>query len=259
MSARFRILALIPTLNEDPIKTVESILKQSVEVSKIIVIVGGKELYKKLMSNSLERTEYIYVKPDFRQPLGKRVGAAINTALVKVNFKEYDYILKVDAEITLPRDFVEENLQEAPDFVGSGGFAMLFKTSAFLKVLGGRYPEVMADDTYLALDFLYKGCTVKRWKRAPDVVVREKGHHSYRHHFNAGIELYRLGYEPVHVFEFLRGLFQDVFKGRIEIARVLPIFGYFSAVLRRIERYEFAAWIFRMQVRRLIYGVQFEY
>jgi cellulose synthase/poly-beta-1,6-N-acetylglucosamine synthase-like glycosyltransferase len=73
MSARFRILALIPTLNEDPIETVESILKQSVEVSKIIVIVGGKELYKKLMSNSLERTEYIYVKPNFRQPIGKRV------------------------------------------------------------------------------------------------------------------------------------------------------------------------------------------
>ena len=38
MSARFRILALIPTLNEDPVKTVESILKQSIEVSKIMAI-----------------------------------------------------------------------------------------------------------------------------------------------------------------------------------------------------------------------------
>jgi glycosyltransferase involved in cell wall biosynthesis len=259
MSARFRILALIPTLNEDPIKTVESILKQSVEVSKIIVIVGGKELYKKLMSNSLERTEYIYVKPNFRQPLGKRVGAAINTALAKGNFKEYDYILKVDSEITLPRDFVEKNLKEAPDFVGSGGFAMLFKTSAFLKLLGGRYPEVMADDVYLALYLLYKGCTVKRWRRAPDIAIRKKGHHSYRHHFNAGIEWYRLGYEPVHVLYVLKSILQDAFKGSLDIARVLPILGYFSAALRRIERYEFAPWIFRMQVRRLIYGVQFEY
>ena len=259
MSARFRILALIPTLNEDPVKTVESILKQSVEISKIIVIVGGKELYKKLMSNSLERTEYIYVKPDFRQSLGKRVGAAINTALAKWDFKEYDYILKVDSEVTLPRDFVEKNIQEAPDFVGSGGFAMLFKISSFLKVLGGRYPEVMADDTYLALDFLYKGCTVQRWRRAPDVAVREKGHHSYRHHFNAGAEHYRLGYEPVHVLKVLSDILQDGFKGSLEIDRVLPILGYFSAALRRIERYEFAPWIFRMQVRRLIYGVQFEY
>jgi len=259
MSTRFRILALIPTLNDDPIKTVESILKQSVAVSKIIVIVGGKELYKKLMSSSLERTEYIYVKPDFSQPLGKRVGAAINIALVKGNFKEYDYILKVDAEVTLPRDFVEENLREAPDFVGSGGFAMLFKISSFLKVFGGRYPEVMADDTYLSLYLLYKGYTVKRWRRAPDAAVRKKTHHSHRHHFNTGTEVYRLGYEPVHVLLILRGILQDVFKGRIEIARVLPIFGYFSAALRRIERYEFAPWIFRMQVRRLIYGVQFEY
>lgn len=259
MPSRFRILALIPTLNEDPIKTVESILKQSVEVSKIIVIIGEKGLYKKLVSNRLERTEYVYVKPDFRQPLGKRVGAAINIALVKGNFKEYDYILKVDSEITLPRDFVEENLQEAPDFIGSGGFAMLFKTSVFLKALGGRYPEVMADDVYLALYFLYKGYTVKRWRRAPNITVRKKGHHSYRHHFNAGIELYRLGYEPVHVLEILRAILQDALRGSLDIARVLPILGYFSAVFRRVEQYEFAPWIFRMQVRRLIYGRQFKY
>ena len=38
------------------------------------------------------------VRPDFRQPLGKRVAITVNTILAKDNIKEYEYILKVDAD-----------------------------------------------------------------------------------------------------------------------------------------------------------------
>lgn len=77
---------------------------------------------------------------------------------------------------------------------------MLFKTVPFLKVFGGVYPEVELDDIYLSLKLLYAGCSVKRWVVTPDAVkVREKGHHAVAHYFNGGPELYRLGYEPIHV------------------------------------------------------------
>jgi hypothetical protein len=255
-----RIIAVVPTLNDDPTETVQSIISQSVEVSKILAVIGSISLYNKLVGTKLERTEYIYVKPNFSQPLGKRVAAAINIALAKEALEEYDYILKVDAETILPCDFVKENLKNLPDFIGSGGSAMLFTTSSFLKALGGKYPEVSADDTYIASKFLYEGYTVKRWRCDPHFKIREKGHHSYKHELQRGVAWYRLGYEPIHVLDFPREfIVYDLRKGIINIDRVFPVIGYFLAALRRVDRYEFAPWIFIMQVRRLLYGRQFEY
>ncbi len=253
-----KIIAVIPTLNDDPTETIRSIISQSVRVSKILAVIGSKSLYDKLVTK-LEPTEYVYVKPDFSQPLGKRVAVAINTALAKEALEEYNYILKVDAETILPRDFVKENLKNLPDFIGSGGSAMLFKTSAFLKAFGGKYPEVFADDTYLASKFLYEGYTVKRWLCSPQFKIREKDHHSYKHGLQRGIELYKLGYEPVHVLNYPLEFVYDMAKRTFKINRFFPVLGYFLAALRRVDRYEFAPWIFVMQVRRLIYGRQFEY
>jgi hypothetical protein len=254
-----RILAIVPTLRDDPTETVQSIIRQSVEISKILVVIGSKSLYNKLVVVKLERTEYIYVEPNFSQPLGKRVAVAINTALAKEVLEEYDYILKVDAETILPRDFVKENLKNLPDFIGSGGCAMLFKVSPFLKALGGKYPEVFADDTYLASKFLYEGYSVKRWLCSPQFKIREKGHHSYKHGLQRGIEWYKLGYEPVHVLNFPREFVYNVHNRTFKIDRFFPVIGYFLAALRRTKRYEFAPWIFIMQTRRLIYGRQFKY
>lgn len=259
MRPKFRILALIPTLKDNPIKTVQSILKQSIPVSKIIVIVGEKKLYARLLQCKLERTEYVYVKPDFRQPLGKRVGAAINVALANVNLMDYDYIFKVDSDVTLPNDFIEKNLQGMPDFVGSGGSAMLFKSNAFLNSFEGKYPEVPADDTYLSLKLLYDGYTVRVWKRQPHLQKRGKKHHSYKHYVQRGIDLYKLGYEPIHVFHYPQGFICDIKALTFPMYKFFLLMGYLSAVLRRIRRYEFASWIFLMQVRRLLFGRQFEY
>jgi hypothetical protein len=254
-----RILAIVPTLRDEPTETVQSIIRQSVEISKILVVIGSKSLYNKLVVVKLERTEYIYVEPNFSQPLGKRVAVAINTALAKEVLEEYDYILKVDAETILPRDFVKENLKNLPDFIGSGGCAMLFKVSPFLKALGGKYPEVFADDTYLASKFLYEGYSVKRWLCSPQFKIREEGHHSYKHGLQRGIEWYKLGYEPVHVLNFPREFVYNVHNRTFKIDRFFPVIGYFLAALRRTKRYEFAPWIFIMQTRRLIYGRQFKY
>lgn len=256
-----RLLAVVATLNDDPNRTVESILRQSVEVSKIIVAVGGKDLYEKLKEKSTERVEYFYVKPDYQLTVGKRVGAAINKALRKADFEKYDYVLKIDAEILLPANFVEANLAERPDFVGSVGFAMIFKTSSFLRVFGGVYPEVELDDIYFAFKFLYAGCSVKRWKSVPvEMKVREKGYQSFSRYLHGGVEMYRVGYEPVHILHsFLRGVRRGTLDGTLQVVNIVPVFGYFSAVLRNVKRYEFGLWIFRMQVRRLFYGRQFQY
>jgi len=242
-----KILAVIPTLADDPTETIKSISEQTVKVSKILVAVGSKELYEKLTSKNLNGVEYFYVKPDFREPLGKRVATAINTVLAKENLREYDYLLKVDDDVVLPKRFIEENIEINADYVGGSGYAMILKVSSFLKIFNGKFAEVAADDTYVGLKFLHRGFLVKQWRCLP-VLVLNRPPHSYRHFFSRGIEMYKLGYEPIHVFERIRWDRRCVFS----------ILGYFTAMLKGIERYDFANWVLKTQIKRLIYGKQRE-
>lgn len=254
-----KIITVIPTLNEDPTPTIQSLLAQSLEVSKIYVVIGSTTLYDKLAASDIERTQFIYVKPYFSQLLGKRVAAAINAALSNERLEEYDYVFKLDADVILPKKFVEMNLQDKPDFIGSGGAAMLFTVSSFLKVFAGKYPEVAADDTYFASKFLYDGYSVKRWVCPVQIKSQEKRSHSYRHQIQRGIELYKLGYEPVHILDLPREIACTEPRDVLSNQWIFQVAGYFLGVSKRVKRYEFAPWIFKMQVRRLIYGRQFAY
>jgi glycosyltransferase involved in cell wall biosynthesis len=237
-----KIVVVIPTLDEDTSKTIRSIQDQTVKASKILVAVGSKKLYERLSTGKSAGVQYFYVQPDFRQPLGKRVAIALNTILAKANIREYDYILKVDADATLPKHFIEENLKENADCLGGSGYAMLITVSAFLEVFNGKFAEVAADDTYLGLAFRRRGYLVKGWRVPP--MLRKKRPHSYRWYLTRGAEMYKMGYEPIHVLERLRG----------DRRGVLYSLGYISAMFKRAEQYALAPWVFRTQTRRLIYG-----
>jgi hypothetical protein len=119
---------------------------------------------------------------------------------------------------------------------------MLIKVSAFLEVFNGRFAEVAADDTYLGLEFRMRGYLVKVWRVPP--MLRKKRPHSYRWYLTRGAEMYKMGYEPVHVLERVR---QDL-RG------ILYSCGYASAMFEGVKKYDLAPWVFRAQIRRLIYG-----
>jgi len=237
------ILAVIPTLNDDPTSTIKSIINQTIKVSKILVAVGSKELYQKLLStkrNSIK--EFFYVKPNFQDPLGKRVAVALNTVLSKVQLREYDYLLRVDADTILPKRFLEENLKVDADCVARGGYAMLIKMSSFIKFFNGRFAVVEAEDSYIGFKLLSQGRTVKSWILPPRL-NRESGvHHSWRYYFIRGLARYKFGYEPLHVFG---SLYRD-------IRNAFTILGYLTALLKRMERHDFAGWTFRTQLRKLL-------
>jgi len=237
-----KMVAVIPTLAENPSVTISSIQNQTVKVSKTLVAIGSMKLYEELSSRNLLDVEYTYVRPDFRQPLGVRVTVALNTILAGESVQKYDYIMKTDADAQLPRRFIEENLKENADCCGGSGYAMIIKVSSFMKVFGGRFPEVAADDTYLGLEFMRRGYIFKDW-RLPPASMR-KPHHSYRHQFIWGAELYKMGYEPIHVLARIR-------EHRREI---LTACAYVSAMLKRTRKYELASWVFNAQIRRILYG-----
>jgi hypothetical protein len=56
--------------------------------------------------------------------------------------------------------------------------------------------------------------------------------------------MYKLGYEPIHVIEVIRRDARNLFT----------IIGYATAILERVKRYDTAYWVFKAQLRRLLYG-----
>ena len=238
-----RILVLIPTLNENPTETILSITRQTMKVSKIILIVGSQPLFNKLLKTTITSfANILYFRPCMEEPLGLRVTRALNYALSSVSIKEYDYILKVDADVLLPKNFIEENLKVNVDIVGGSGRAMLIKSQTFLKVFKGRFPEVASDDTFLNLCTMSKGGKVANWSVPPISLKISRKRHSWRYYFYLGIERYKLGYEPIHIIERFRAY---------KLMNCFLLFGYVTALLKRLGKYEFADWVFRTQLKRL--------
>ncbi|MFZ7137768.1 MAG: glycosyltransferase [archaeon] len=242
-----KILCLIPTLRDDPSKTIDSVFKQTLKVSSIIVIVGSKRLYNQIAALSSNIIEIIYFKPNTDDYLGKRVARALNVALSHINLEDYDYILRIDADTMLPPKFIENNIKANADQIGTSGYAMLLKASSFIDVFKGKFTEVGAEDSYIGLHFLRSGCSVKQWICKPNLMRKSGQHHSYRHYYDRGIEMYKLGYEPIHVFETF---FHD-------IRSIFSSLGYILAIFKKIERYEISDWVFKTQIRRLIHKKQF--
>lgn len=207
--------------------------------------VGSKDLYQRLVSSSSKNiVEYIYVKPNLKDPLGKRIATALNRVLSIVNLKDYDYLLRVDADTILPNRFIEENLKVGADYVGKAGYAMLLKMDCFIKIFGGRFAEVGAEDSYIGLKLLSEGCSVKSWILPPKPKRKSGAHHSWRYYFIRGMEMYKLGYEPIHVIEVIRR----------DVRNFFAVLGYATALLKRVKRYDIAHWVFKAQLKRLFYG-----
>ncbi|MEM4899998.1 MAG: glycosyltransferase family A protein [Thermofilum sp.] len=130
------ILAVIPTLKDDPSEAVRSLLRQTLRPTRIIVVSGSKSLEKAISRKSC-CLKVVYVKPELKEHVGVRVGKAINAALAGENLAKYHYLLKLDADVKLHPESLERHVRLGADLVGLGPF-MLIKMEKFLSILGGR-------------------------------------------------------------------------------------------------------------------------
>jgi len=236
-----KILLVIPTLKDNPTEAVESVQCQTVPVSKIIVVVGSRQLCNELANELAKCADIIFSKPSMKEPLGLRVAKALNIALSRVRIEEYDYILRVDADIRLPKKFIEENIKLDADIVGKAGYAMLIKNKTFLQIFKGQFPEVASEDSYINYKLWSLGKKVEDWKVYPKLLPQSVRKHFWRQKFHSGMEAYRIGYEPIHVVARLRS---DPAKN------VFFCLGYTCALLRCLRKYEFAAKVFKFQIKR---------
>ena len=127
-----------------------------------------------------EKVRVIYVKPELTEHVGVRVGKAINNVLNNIPLHKYDFLLKVDADIVMPLNYVERCLKLKADLVGLGPF-MLVRMEPFLKLLSGRWPEVPTDDAYVMMCFKAAGLRIAPWLEG--LVIKRKAGGSWRYYY----------------------------------------------------------------------------
>jgi len=239
-----KILAIIPTLRDIPLRSLLTLLAQTLQPRKIIIVAGSKNIQRYLTNfisqRILIRTEVVYVRPDMREHLGVRVGKAINTVLEKEDLHSYDYILKMDSDVILHPRCLEKCVKKGADLIGLGPF-MLVRIEPFIKVLAGRWPETPADDSYIRLAFIARGLKVEFMP--PEVLeVRRAGKFgNWRYYFYRGIDDYRTGINPLSMCRIILKLI----KGRRTLLPIFTLIGYFLALIMKKQRCDFAGVIFR--------------
>lgn len=217
--SEMKILCVIPSLpNELNFKTIKSILNQTCPVEMIVI------LPKKVEGHTI----------------AEKLSKVLNGGLNHLKLESFDYVLRVDSDVMLPSNFLKENLKQQPDLSGSAGYAMLIKTSTFLRVMKGKF-HPKSDDSYTSYKFMKENCKVYKNQVKP-VLTRPSGkHHGIKYFLDRGKAMYRLGYEPLHVLASFRWASGNIFA----------VFGYFVALLKCERKFDVADFVWQKQVRKL--------
>jgi len=179
---------------------------------------------------SVERN--IVIKVPQHLPLPVRIGISINIALKKFDIMKYDYIFKIDGDITLPLDYCKNILEKKP-LVGGRGAALLISVPFFMRLLRGKYPVNYCDDGYISAlsvavghwppEYTGKGILVIPVVRQP---LREYGY---------GVEYYKWGL-PLTLLLVLS--FVLLFTRKKDLKSIIYNFaGFIHAILNSEKKY----------------------
>lgn len=238
VSTNARVVAVVPTLREDPRRVLRLLLNQSLRPELIIVVAGSSSLAK-FLTNILsaeegfsDKVKVIYMKPELAEHVGVRVGKAINRALNNIDLRKYDFLLKVDADVEMPLNYLERCLKLGADLVGLGPF-MLVKMEPFLKLLSGRWPEVPTDDAYVMMRFKAAGLRIAPWPEG--LVLKRKAGGSWRYYYYRGIYDLKIGFDPI------KELFSAIslVMHRRTLLPIFTLIGYLIAMIKGEQIYYF--------------------
>lgn len=108
-----RIVALVPAFNEqDSIgKTIESLLNQTYPITQIVVIPNNCTDKTAEVARSYAEVHSCIEVLELHELKGKKAGA-LNSALRKLNPRQWDFVLQMDADTHLDLHLVEEAVSE---------------------------------------------------------------------------------------------------------------------------------------------------
>jgi hypothetical protein len=176
---------------------------------------------------------------------GTRVAKSINRTLGEIPWRQYDYILRLDGDASLPPDFIEMALREEADLVGTGGSGLLFRRKV-LEAVGSRWPVLDPEDSY----FIWKARQLGFTHRTVGVKGAGRpfgGEYSVPRFLSWGYNCYILGIEPI---SFLRLALISARAAR-RPAFILGVPAYLGCILVGLKRLDVADYVTRTQIRLL--------
>lgn len=218
-----RILCVIPTVPGDPfLDAFESVLAQTVKVDYVF---------------------FTFKKGSRTANMGAKMSGVMNDLLGKVKIEQFDYLLRVDADMILPPNFLQENLKDKPDYCGQSASAQIIKVSSFIKVFNGRFPW-FNDDSYVLRKFIIEGYKFRKWTVRP--ICRRVGGspHGAGYFVTRGLLQYQIGYTPLH------SLASAVVTLKENKWGPLVILGYLWGLITRL-RLDVASWTWTEQVKSI--------
>jgi len=224
-------------MREDIRKLLRLLLGQTVAPERVIVAVGSRSLERFLakilpLEGWSRKVEVVYVRPDLREHVGVRAAKAINRALERANLRLYDYLLKVDADVLMPLDYVERCLLLGADLVGLGPF-MLVRVKPFIRLLGGCWPEVPTDDAYVMMRF--KAAGLKTAPCPEGLVLKKKAGSGWKYYYYRGIFDFKIGFDPIkELFSII-----SLIMHRRTLLTLFTLVGYLTAIVKGERMYSF--------------------
>lgn len=285
-----RYILLMPSRNEADLiaHTLDCVIAQTIRPLELVVIDDGStDATGAIADEYAEKHDWIHVvhRPDRgSRVVGGGVIEAFNTGLESVQATDYEYLCKLDADLTLQPEYFEWCIgkMEADDTLGSvsakvfnpslgdgklfeegiideqvSGAAKFYRRKAY-EDIGGFVQEVMWD----GIDF--HTCRMKGWKtrsfRDPDIKILHhrlmgSSHKSIYHgRMRWGRGQWFMGTHPIYIFA------SGVFRMRerpFVLGGLCIIAGYFEGMLKGQPQYEngdFRKHLHSWQLKRLGLG-----
>jgi hypothetical protein len=192
-----------------------------------------------ILIKGIQKVHNIVIPVRLEWPLPIRVAYSINAAIrllrskFGVKLQDYHYIFKVDSDVMLPFDYLENLILKHSPVAGIGA-ALLISVPFFLIKLKGRYPINYCDDGYVGALSLSMGVWPPSYNGFGKIyIVHTPVHNNYLHEreYAYGIEYYKWGLPLVIL------IMRVCEKGFRSI--LTNITGYLRATLYREDKYHF--------------------
>lgn len=280
-----RYVVIMPTRDEEKHlqNTVDSLMRQSIRPVEVVIVNDGSRDRTGAIADAIaERCGWIHVvhRPDRgERKVGGGVVEAFYAGYHELRTADWDYLVKLDADLTLPTGYFEGIMEkmEADPRLGSAsgkvfnpvgdtfheeriidemvsGAAKFYRRRCW-EDIGGLVPEVMWD----GIDFhraRMKGWKTRSFRDEHLRIIHHRlmgsSHKSIVHgRLRWGRGQWFLGTHPLYIFA--SGVFRLVERPYV-LGGVLIVAGYFQGMLQRAPRYndlEFRRHLHRWQLKRI--------
>ncbi len=170
-----------------------------------------------------------------------KISKVLNNMLEYINIEKFDYILRVDADIILPLDFIEKNITSGQHAIGYG-YAQLIEVKSFIKCMGGKFnPE--HDDGYIIEKFKFCGVPASWDYVVKPTLKRQMGfHHGSKWFVDQGSLKFMYGWDPIGIGLYVLKKFSPY--------SFLEAYGYFCALFKRKKRFDVSTKLVQKNFRK---------